>query len=130
MADSEYKGPGKFWSTVGGWFVGGFLGGLVVTAMVLTLPAVAATTYAALGVGILSNVTGAVLGYRSAAEGQRQYEALSTQITTRAQIAQEHAQEHQVSPRRFTDRIQSNAVEGNYADAVLAERANATQQER
>ncbi len=125
---NTYKGPGKLFSTVGGWFVGGLVGGLVATAL-LFVPGGVFLAPIAFAAG---NIVGAVKGYQSAARGQRQFEEAQIAVaSTRVQpayTAQSYAP--QMGATRFTDRIQSRATQGSYADAVLADRARSSEQAR
>lgn len=128
MADNEYKGPGKFWSTFGGWLIGGAVGGIVGTLMIMALPT-AGMFLAAAAVGLTCNITGAVLGYKKAVRGQEQFEAMRMQNEARGiEIVEEKAKSLGVS--RFTDRIQSRATHESHADTILAEQANAAHQTR
>ena len=128
---SEYKGPGKILSTLGGWFIGGLVGGLVgAGAGILLLPfgLVAATTCAAI-FGLAGHIIGAVKGYERAVNGQRQFEEAQTvaiqAVGARGQSIGNLQSQELETGTRFTDRVPSRATEGNYADAVLADRANA-----
>ena len=129
MLDPEYKGPGKFLSACGGWFVGGLVGGLIGLA--------AATIFGGGlfligGLGLAGHIFGAIKGYQYAEKGEQQHQQAQLEVgqanMRAAMLEQELAPAQSTS--RFTDRIQSRGSQGSYVDAVTQDQAQTAEQRR
>lgn len=120
MEDASYKGPSKLFSTVGGWFVGGLIGGLV--ALPIALVAFPGAAIVAGVIGIASQITGAIYGYQHAERGEQQYYQTQAALTQVA-VAHSEEMEHSPSTTRFTDHIKSKGQHGSYAETIANESA-------
>lgn len=123
------KTPSRFLYAAAGWLIGGYIG---VATMAVATFAGGLMGVAPLGIGtylslvLMGSMIGASLGWNKAAREQSQNAMILEQAAPRTQAP---AQSQELTPqvhRSFADKLTPKLRDGSYAEAISAEKAEAS----